>query len=211
MIEVSDLSRSYANSRAPVISGLSFSVRRGEILWVAGPSGSGKTTLLNVLGLLSTANSGEYRIDGQEMLGAPQQVRARSRRDVVSTVFQRGNLFAHLSAVDNVLVGMHPKERSVAEASLAAVGMAGRERQPAGLMSGGEQGRVAIARATARRTPVLLADEPVSGLDDANASAVLQLLEQAGASGVAVVVVSHDPRVGPIASATLTLPARQAA
>lgn len=88
---------------------------------------------------------------------------------------------------------------------LDAVGLASKAHQRAGLLSGGEQERVAIARAAARRTPILLADEPVAGLDDHNATKVMELLATAARSGVAVVVVSHDDRTADVATSKLTL------
>jgi ABC-type lipoprotein export system ATPase subunit len=205
MIHVQDLVKSYPRAGSPTISGLSFSVARGELLWVSGPSGSGKSTLMNVLGLLTDADSGSYRIDGVEMLHAKRAARTQARRSTVSTIFQRGNLFAHLNTLDNVLVGMVTGSRDDAAAQLGAVGMADKANRLAGLLSGGEQERVAIARAAARHTPILLADEPVAGLDDRNAEAVLALLADSARRGVAVVVVSHDDRVAQIASTTLSL------
>lgn len=205
MIDVQDLVKSYPGASSPIIDGLSFSVARGEILWVSGPSGSGKSTLLNVLGLLTDADSGSYRIDGQEMLHAKRAVRTRARRSEVSTIFQRGNLFAHLNALDNIRVGMTTGPRDDAAAHLGAVGLAHKADQLAGLLSGGEQERVAIARAAARCTPILLADEPVAGLDERNADAVMDLLKESARQGVAVVVVSHDDRTAHVASTTLSL------
>jgi putative ABC transport system ATP-binding protein len=205
VIHVEDLVKSYPGASSPTISGLSFSVARGELLWVSGPSGSGKSTLLNVLGLLTDADSGSYRIDGVEMLHAKSAARTKARRSTVSTVFQRGNLFAHLNALDNILVGMPTPSRQDAATQLGAVGLADKATQLAGLLSGGEQERVAIARAAARCTPILLADEPVAGLDDRNADTVMDLLAESARQGVAVVVVSHDARTQRVASATLSL------
>jgi putative ABC transport system ATP-binding protein len=120
-------------------------------------------------------------------------------------VFQRGNLFDHLSALENVLVGMSHGGVPDALAHLEAVGMGSKAGQRAGLLSGGEQGRVAFARAAARKTPILLADEPVAGLDDGNATIVLDLLAGEARRGVAVVVVSHDDRVTSIGTRHLRL------
>lgn len=208
MIEVRSLTKSYPGSARPVLEDVEFSVPAGAVMWVCGPSGSGKSTLLNVLGLLTRADSGSCMINGVEMLGAAHQVRSRGRRELVSTIFQRGNLFAHLSVLENVMVGMSAGSVADANEHLAAVGMADLAHRRAGLLSGGEQGRVAIARAAARRTPVLLADEPVAALDDANAEIVMALLSEAALRGVAVVVVSHDARAAQIATERLALPRR---
>lgn len=205
MIQARDLVKSYPGATAPIIKGLSCAVAQGDVLWVSGPSGSGKSTLLNLLGLLTEADSGSLQINGAEMLGTSRTVRTHARATLVSTIFQRGNLFAHVNALDNVLVGMPTANRDEAEAHLRAVGLGEKARQPAGLLSGGEQARVAIARATARRTPILLADEPIAGLDDRNADMVMVLLAEAAAQGAAVVVVSHDERTAKIATTTLRL------
>lgn len=205
MIRVENLVKSYAGASAPVLSGITLSVARGDVLWVSGPSGSGKSTLLNVLGLLTTADSGQYLVDGVEMLFASKSARMKARCELLSTIFQRGNLFAHLTALDNVLVGMPTGGATDAMAHLDAVGLGGKAQQLAGLLSGGEQERVAIARAMARRTPVLLADEPVAGLDADNAATVMALLVGAANQGAAVVVVSHDERRAHVATSHLRL------
>ena len=205
MIRVENLVKSYAGAPAPILSGITLSVARGDVLWVSGPSGSGKSTLLNVLGLLTTADSGLYLVDGVEMLFASKSARMKARCDLLSTIFQRGNLFAHLTALDNVLVGMPTGGATDAMAHLDAVGLGGQAQQLAGLLSGGEQERVAIARAMARRTPIMLADEPVAGLDADNADTVMALLVGAANQGAAVVVVSHDERTAQMATSHLRL------
>lgn len=206
VIEVEDLSKTYPGARHHVLNGLTFTVKGGEILWISGPSGAGKSTLLNVLGLLTMADSGSYRINGMEMLTASKETRRIARATLLSIVFQRGNLFPHLNAVDNVLIGMTKGCKNDAFSHLDAVGLAEKSQQLSGLLSGGEQERVAIARASARHTPILLADEPIAGLDELNATKVLDLLTSTAESGVAVVVVSHDDRTARVATCTLVLP-----
>lgn len=205
MIRVSGLSKRYSGEPNKILDSVDLEVGRGEILHVFGASGAGKSTLLNVVGLLTQANSGNYIMDGHEMLRASRDTRQRARRDTISMVFQRGNLFPHLTALHNIMVGMSTKDRGEAERYLRQVRMGKVGDRLAASLSGGEQNRAAFARAMARGTPVLLADEPLAGLDDENVHGILGLLKQASAMDMAVVVVSHDHRISEVAATRLEL------
>lgn len=206
-IEMSGVTKSFADreSRVEVLKGVSFEVDRAEIAWISGPSGCGKTTLLNVLGLLATADGGSYRLRDAELLTLSSRRRTELRRTVFSTVFQTGNLFAHLTALENVLVGMPPGTVRRAREALRAAHLGSLVDRRAGAMSGGEQQRVSIARALVRQSEVILADEPTSSLDDQNATSVLALLREASKSGATVLIASHDPRAASIATRQLEL------
>jgi ABC-type lipoprotein export system ATPase subunit len=206
-IEMSSVTKSFADreTRVDVLKGVSFEVDRGEIAWISGPSGCGKTTLLNVLGLLATADGGSYRLRDAELLALSGRRRTELRRTVFSTVFQAGNLFAHLTALENVLVGMPPGTVGRAREALRAAHLDPLAERRAGAMSGGEQQRVSIARALARQSKVILADEPTSSLDDQNAMSVLSLFREASNSGATVLIASHDPRAASIATRRLEL------
>lgn len=199
MIEARGLEKRYGGTGA-VLRGVDIACKKGEIVWVSGPSGSGKTTLLNVIGLLAMPDGGEYTLNGKDVLNTSRVERNRLRREIVSTVFQRGNLFEHLTVEENVSVGLQERDRGRVLDELKNVGLADKETMRAGLLSVGEQQRVAIARAMARRTPVLLADEPIASLDDDNAHQALKLLASVAESGTAVVLVSHDGRASEIAT-----------
>lgn len=205
MVAVSNLGKRYGRDDRAVLGGLSFDVRPTETLWVRGPSGSGKSTLLNVLGLLARPSEGHYWLGGEETVAAGHGRLVELRRSMVSMVFQRGNLFGHLNALENVLVGMPTRDSSAALKRLEWVGLDSMRDRLAGTMSGGEQQRLALARASARNAPVLLADEPTSSLDDANAEGVLALLDDARRAGCAVIVASHDARTRLVATAVLDL------
>jgi putative ABC transport system ATP-binding protein len=177
--------------------------RSGEFAAIVGPSGSGKTTLLSLLGGLENPSSGDILLEGQ-----PLQRRYRDlsdyRRKQVGFVFQAYNLVPHLSAIENVtlpmeLAGMARRvRRELACELLTSVGIP-QERfghRPLRL-SGGEQQRVATARALANTPPVLLADEPTGNLDEATSDQIIALFRRmAKDSGLAVVVVTHNPRIG---------------
>lgn len=166
---------------------------------VTGPSGSGKTALLNVVAGLELPTAGSVRVDGRDVAALDRAGRAALRRDAVGYVAQQPGLLPFLSAVENVELALRVRGRDGAAAALealAAVGLADRAEQRVERLFGGERLRVAIARAVAARPPVLLADEPTSRLDQANALAVAELLGQLAREwSVAVIVASHDPIV----------------
>lgn len=206
-LEVASVTKSFAGreGRIDVLRGVSFEVERGDIAWISSPSGGGKSTLLNVLGLLSFCDGGSYRLRGLDLTTVSTSRRIELRATVFSTIFQSGNLFAHLTAMENVLVGMPHGTARRARAALRTANLAGLGNRRAGTMSGGEQQRVSIARALARDSAVILADEPTSSLDDENATTVLAMLRGATESGATVLIASHDARAGSIATRRLEL------
>jgi putative ABC transport system ATP-binding protein len=178
----------------------------GEYVSVMGPSGSGKSTLLHVVGLLDRATSGVYRLDGRDVTALPDDALARVRRERIGFVFQFFHLVPRLTAAENVelpmtLAGVPPADRRERVAALlAAYGLAGRADHRPDQLSGGQRQRVAIARATVMRPAVLLADEPTGNLDRSSGQEVVRLLEGLVATGIALVVVTHDPDLGHRAS-----------
>jgi ABC-type lipoprotein export system ATPase subunit len=206
-LEVSSVTKSFTgrDGRVDVLKGVSFEVERGDIAWISSPSGGGKSTLLNVLGLLSVCDRGHYRLRGADLASLSTGERTELRATVYSTIFQSGNLFAHLTAMENVLVGMPHGTVRRARAALRAANLGALGNRRAATMSGGEQQRVSIARALARDSEVILADEPTSSLDDQNAMSVLAMLHEAADRGATVVIASHDARAASIATRRLEL------
>jgi putative ABC transport system ATP-binding protein len=182
------------------LRGLQLEVARGELVAVLGPSGCGKSTMLALAAALDQPSAGEVRA-GELSLGLLDEAElADYRARHVALVLQRDNLWAMLSARENVLASLRlagrPDPLSAAREMLAAFGLQGRERQRAGSLSGGEQQRVAIAAAAARRAPLVLADEPTGELDAANEQAVLEALQTLRASfASAIVIVTHSKAV----------------
>ncbi len=181
-------------------------IRRGEVLVIMGPSGSGKTTLLSILGLVLTPTEGEVLVEGRSVADATPDELAVLRRDRIGFIFQQFNLLPSLSALENaavplLLAGVPRKERVARTLrALELVGMAGKHAATPRLLSGGQQQRVAIARALVNDASVLLCDEPTASLDGATGRGVLTALrELAVAERRAVVIVTHDERVLPIA------------
>lgn len=148
-------------------------VAPGEIVGLTGPSGSGKSTLLDLVAGFLAPISGDITLDGRSILGAPPEARP------VSILFQADNLFEHLSAGANVALGLSSRAQSsdpAVQSALERMGLAGLDRRRAADLSGGQKQRVALARTLLRDKPVLLLDEPFSGLDDATAAPIRETI-----------------------------------
>ena len=204
MIELKNISRTFRLGSEPVhaLSQIDLTIRDGEYLSVMGPSGSGKSTLLNVIGLLDRADEGRYLLDGVDVTSLDESQRAQVRREKIGFVFQAFHLVPRLTAAENValplmLAGIPAAQRSQrVQRVLEEFGLAKRAHHKPDQLSGGERQRVAIARAVVMRPTVILADEPTGNLDQHNGHEVIALLERLHESGVALVVVTHDPAIG---------------
>lgn len=199
-----------ASGAVEALRGLDLEVRRGEMVAITGPSGCGKTTLLNLLGALDHPTGGTLRVAGREVPQAPRE-RALFRRGTVSFVFQQFHLVPTLTAAENVALPLRyagvprAERRSRAASLLERVGLAERREHFPRLLSGGEQQRVAVARALASGAGLLLADEPTGNLDGETASAIVTLLREAVAEGKTLVLVTHDPEVAALADRAVRL------
>jgi ABC-type lipoprotein export system ATPase subunit len=192
-----------------VLDDLSLELRGGLLHAVTGPSGSGKTTLLHLLAGLEVADGGSIEVDGVELTGLDRSGRAALRRAKIAYVGQQVGLVSHLSALENVELALAVRgieDRPAALSALESVGLTERATQRVSRLSQGERARTAIARAIAPRPALLLADEPTSRLDGANAVSVAVLLGRlARATGAAVVCATHDPLVIEQADQTVAL------
>jgi putative ABC transport system ATP-binding protein len=186
-------------------------MRQGEFVAVMGPSGSGKSTLLHVLGGLEPATSGEIWLDGRRVDALSQAKWAVLRRRRIGFVFQFFNLISNMNVADNVevaaLIGGASRRaaRDRREELLGELGLTAKAQAAPAQLSGGEQQRVAVARALAHRPSLLLTDEPTGNLDSANTAAVLQLLRRSHAQGLAILLVTHDARVASAADRVVNL------
>ncbi|MFN2616095.1 MAG: ABC transporter ATP-binding protein [Thermoleophilaceae bacterium] len=184
------------------LRGLDLRIERGEAVAAVGPSGSGKSTLLSLAAGLDEPSAGEVRAFGRPLVRLAEAELAHYRATKLALVFQSDNLWPALSARDNVAIALRlardtDSVNDRAADALAALGLGDRLRHRPSALSGGEQQRVAIAAAAARRAPLVLCDEPTGELDERNEELVLQaLLRLRSDAGSTVVVVTHSERVG---------------
>ncbi|MBI2299072.1 MAG: amino acid ABC transporter ATP-binding protein [Armatimonadetes bacterium] len=183
--------------RLEVLRGISLEVAAGEVVVLIGPSGCGKSTLLRCVNLLETVTSGRIELAGEELTGRGADVNAVRRR--IGMVFQRFNLFPHLTALENVsLAPRHVLGRPEGEAAeqarqlLDRVGLANKADVHPGRLSGGQQQRVAIARALAMQPHLMLFDEPTSALDPELVGEVLEVMRDLAQEGMTMCVVTHE-------------------
>ena len=201
LIEVQELTKVYGNGiQLRALDGVSFGVRRGEMVAVMGPSGCGKSTLLNMLGALDRPTSGTVRVAGQDLSTVRDVDRFRAR--TVGFVFQLHNLIPTLTSLENIEIPLRGQPMSAAERRARAhellelVGMGDRGRHVPSQLSGGQRQRAAVARALANRPELILADEPTGNLDSVSGEEIIQLLRDLNARhGTTLLLVTHDRHV----------------
>jgi putative ABC transport system ATP-binding protein len=212
MIELRQVSKSMPSGGRPlaILQPLDLSVPAGQFVAVMGPSGSGKSTLLGLIAGLDTPSAGTINVGGQELTRLNEDALARFRSRTVGFVFQTFQLIPTLTALENVMVPLEiagaSDPRGKAVRLLEQVGLTGRATHYPAQLSGGEQQRVAVARAFACEPAVLLADEPTGNLDSANGEQVLDLLTRLHQErGITIVLVTHDHDVAARAQRVIQL------
>jgi putative ABC transport system ATP-binding protein len=212
-LRVKDLAKTYRTGGTPVpaVRGMDLWVYPGEFVAVMGPSGSGKSTLLHLLGGLDTPTSGEIWLRGQNVGALPPRAWAVLRRKHIGFVFQTFNLISNMTVADNVelpalLAGARPSQaRRRREELLEELGMSDKDTAATSRLSGGEQQKVAIARALANDPSLILADEPTGSLDSRDTRTVLRLLQRVHDQGQTILLVTHDARVASMADRVITV------
>jgi len=212
MIELQQVSRTVQSGGQPltILHPLDLTVPAAQFLAVTGPSGSGKSTLLGLIAGLDAASTGRILVGGRDITGLGEDDLARLRGRMIGFVFQFFHLIASLTAVENIMVPMEIAGRSDAAARAKAlldeVGLTARGHHYPSQLSGGEQQRIALARALANDPPILLADEPTGNLDLANGQHVMDvLLEVRRSRGTTLVLATHDRALAARADAVLRL------
>jgi putative ABC transport system ATP-binding protein len=203
VLRVHDVTKTYFLEGVEVhaLCGVSLDVCEGEMLSIMGPSGSGKSTLMHIVGLLDHPTSGRVEVEGEDVSGLSPNQLAAMRNLRIGFVFQSFNLLARTGAQANVELpliysGVPGAERSrLAREALERVDLGDRLRHTSSQLSGGQQQRVAIARALVTNPSIVLADEPTGNLDSRSGIEVMALLQDLNATGITVVVVTHDANV----------------
>ena len=200
MIRLENIDKKYDLGQVTVtaLDEVSINIDEGEYIAIMGPSGSGKSTLLNILGILDNPTGGKYLLEGHNITHLPDKERARIRNKHFGFVFQSFNLFPELSAMENVMLPMSyaglsfAQRKSRAAELLDWIGLGPRLHHLPTMMSGGEQQRVAVARALANEPDLILADEPTGNLPSEKGEVILQTLEDLNRQGVTIVMVTHN-------------------
>jgi putative ABC transport system ATP-binding protein len=218
-IEVQNLTKTYRVGDVEVhaLRGVNLKIERGEFVAVVGPSGSGKSTLFHILGGLTPPTSGTVLIDGRDLVKMSERDRTLLRKTTVGFVFQKYNLLPTLTGAGNIEIARHIAGKSGAgkngserdpqfEEILKLLGIASRLNHKPRALSGGEQQRIAIARALVNHPALLLADEPTGNLDTENSTAVLSVLQGVNKSlGQTILMITHDPEAAAYADRTVTM------
>jgi macrolide transport system ATP-binding/permease protein len=214
LLRLRGVSRTYGAGRPNAVDALksiNLDIYAGEFVAIVGPSGGGKTTLMSVLGLLDVPTDGSYQLDGVETTTLPERQRTRLRARDLGFVFQAFHLLDRRPVTDSVEMGLlyrgvsTGQRRQRADAALERLGMTERAGVLAKDLSGGERQRVAISRALASSTRIVLADEPTGNLDSRNGEAVLNELREFHAAGATVIVVTHSEEVAAAAHRTIRI------
>jgi ABC-type lipoprotein export system ATPase subunit len=200
MLRLTGVKKTYESPHGLVraLNGVDLEIADGEFVAVMGPSGSGKSTLLSILGLLSTPTKGSVRINGKETSRLGEKERTKMRSEQIGFVFQFPSLVSTLNVRENIVLPkmlsgtVTAEDLKRADRLLEMVGLGKRGEDRSYSLSGGEQRRVALARALMNDPKLLLADEPTGALDEETASEIMRLLHKVNEAGKTVVMVTHD-------------------
>jgi putative ABC transport system ATP-binding protein len=199
-IQAEAISKQYGkgDSAVTALQEVSFAIEAGEFVAVMGESGSGKSTLLSIVGTLNSPTSGRIRVDDVDIYALGNDARADFRRESIGFVFQNFNLISYLTLAENVMLPLaivkasRAKKRDMALAALDRVGLSQKAGRLPSQISGGEQERVAIARAIVGQPPIILADEPTGNLDSRTGKEIMGLIQALNADGMTIIMVTHN-------------------
>ncbi len=202
-LSIENVSKAYeANGHSPIVrvlSDINVEIAEGEFVCLMGPSGSGKSTLLTIVGAMNHPTEGRVLVDDIDVYGLAAERRADFRREYLGFVFQQHHLMPYLNTLENAMLPLATKslrareKRDRAMSVLEKVGLADKRSRLPNQLSGGEQGRLAIARAIVNEPPLILADEPTGSLDTKTGREVMEVFLEMNAQGQTVFMVSHNP------------------
>jgi putative ABC transport system ATP-binding protein len=213
VISLEDIHKVYHMGEVDVhaLRGVSIDIKPGEFISIIGPSGSGKSTLMNIIGCLDKPTSGNYLIEGQNIVNLEKDRLAEIRNKKIGFVFQSFNLLPRTSAIENVELPLiyngTPSNRrlELANEALGVLGLKGRENHLPSQLSGGQQQRVAIARAIVNKPSIILADEPTGNLDTKTSIEILEIFKSLNEKGKTVVMITHEKDIAQYAKRIITL------
>lgn len=200
LIKISDLVKTYegGEGRVTALGGINLEIAEGEFLAMVGPSGSGKSTLLSILGAINPPTSGKVIIDDIDIYELTNEKRADFRSEYLGFVFQQFQLIPYLTAIENVMLPLaitsysSREQIEMAERVLERVGLGNKLERLPNQLSGGEQERVAIARAIVNEPPILFADEPTGSLDTKTGEEIMELFKALNEEGQTIIMVTHN-------------------
>jgi putative ABC transport system ATP-binding protein len=188
---------------------VSIDIQEGEFVAIMGPSGSGKSSLMHIIGLLDTATSGSYCLNGQDVSKLSRKVQAEIRNTEIGFVFQQFNLLPRTTVIDNILLptiyGKIDNPEARAEELAEEVGLGNRKHNKSNQLSGGQIQRVAVARALVMSPSIILADEPTGNLDTKTSIEIMNLLRDINKKGATIVLITHEPDIAKFASRVVHL------
>lgn len=213
VIKLSQLVKRFGigDTEQDALSGVDLTVNNGEFIVVMGPSGCGKTTLLNILGMLDTADDGEYALDGVEVQRLGNARRAEIRSTQIGIVFQNFNLIERMTVLENVALPLtyhgihHLKRLQAASDTLKSFHLQEREYYMPWQLSGGQMQRVAIARALVNKPSLILADEPTGNLDSRTSHVIMEELADLHKRGNTIIMVTHNANLASYASRVINM------
>lgn len=199
LVILEDIEKRYEGPGAGVVAlrKINLVINEGEFVAIMGPSGSGKSTLLSILGAINPPTAGRMVVDGIDIYSLKPEKQADFRREFIGFVFQQLYLIPYLTAVENVMLPLAISEVNgsrieIAKAALEKVGLGDKLNRLPNQLSGGEQGRVAIARAIVNEPPILLADEPTGTLDTKTSQEIMRIFQALNQEGHTIIMVTHS-------------------
>ncbi|HEV8483154.1 MAG TPA: ABC transporter ATP-binding protein [Blastocatellia bacterium] len=214
-VVIQGVSKSYQpdgrESEVRVLADVNVEIQEGEFVCLMGPSGSGKTTLLTIVGAMNHPSKGKVLVDGIDVYGLKDERRADFRREYLGFVFQQHHLMPYLDSLENAMLPLvtttlsAKEQRERAIAVLEKVGLADKTSRLPNQLSGGEQGRLAIARAIVNEPPLILADEPTGTLDTHTGQEIMEVFLDLNAQGQTIFMVTHNPENAALAHRTIRI------
>ena len=213
LIDLKNVSKSYRNGdqELQVLKDVHLEVEEGEFVAIMGPSGSGKSTLMNIIGMLDRPTSGEYYLEGEEVVKLSEKKLAKVRNQQIGFVFQQFFLLSKLNALQNVELPLiyagvsQSKRKALAEQYLKKVELETRMHHLPSELSGGQKQRVAIARALVNHPSIILADEPTGALDTKTGEQIMELLTELNREGKTIIMVTHEPEIAAFAKRQIVI------